>query len=108
MRFLVLVCGSALCLAGCAGEPIAIMPDGSPIYSRAFAPTAEDGSATVECMIVDNTLRDCKAIAESPEGCGHGDLAVTVLEGQPLTSRADATPPTDNRMRVTMAVRGRC
>ena len=106
MRILMLVCGGALCLAGCAGEPIAVLPDGSPIYSRAFAPTSEDGTATVECRTVDNILRECKVVAESPAECGYGDVALATLEGQTMTPRPNVPPPIDNRVQITVRLRG--
>lgn len=84
---------SLLLLSACAGSrgaPVATLPDGSPVYGRAFTPTDEDGYVLLECTVqTDGSLTGCRMLEERPAGQGFGDAALQST----AEARLDPTAP---------------
>lgn len=106
VRSLIAALGFALAVSGCAtdGKPVGTAPNGSPIYSKSFTPTARDGAVTLNCAVSGSQrLVDCRIVREQPEGKGYGAMALAMADKPEAHLSGNA--PAGSRVEFTMRIR---
>lgn len=90
-------------LAGCASDPIAVMPDGTEIRGRAFRPTAEDAAVVLECTVAERgALNACAVVEETHPGQGFAEAALQGVGAARLEPRQGRV---GEKVRFTMRFR---
>lgn len=70
---------SGLVAACASAEPVAVLADGTQVVGRSFAPSAEDGAVTLECILAEGgLLTNCVVISETPSGRGLGEAGLAM------------------------------
>lgn len=99
----VLMWSLGVALAGCASDPVALMPNGSDVRGRSFRPTVEDPAVVLECTVGEKgALNACAVVEETHPGQGFAEAALQSVDEARMAPRQGRV---GEKVRFTMRFR---